>query len=419
MAVKLGSKENKKNMDRRWLASKYRNNRIYPVLVIFLLLTGFLSLSGYLIYSNIHELTLELLKKNAMNVAATTAKVVEQDIESYVTLTNVTDYEQEDYDEGYYNKMQQTFQEIKNETGASFIYTEKKLTGTEIAYIFDGEDPKSELFSPIGSVDNMGEIELMAYNKEVTVATDIVDWDYWGELLTGCSPIIDHRTGDVLGLVGVDFSLDYLNNLMERIRIIIAVFVTLIILLSTFLIYKLHGDKYTALNIDYLTRLHSKRYHDVKLNELIEKVRISKKPLSLMMIDMDNFKQINDQYGHDMGDNILRYGAQRIETLTRNNDICSRFGGDEFIVILPDANLEQAKMIGERLIEKFNNNDSVKEKTIIDDLDITLSIGVAELQDDMNERELTQCADEALYISKYKGKNRISAFGETKQGTCL
>ena len=183
----------------------------------------------------------------------------------------------------------------------------------------------------------------------------------------------------------------------------------LIVVLGTFLSHKLLKDKFTALNRDYLTDLYSKRYHDIKLKYLIKKAQETKMPLSLMMIDIDYFKQINDQYGHEIGDKIIKFVAQKIKLYTRNNDICSRFGGDEFTVILPGTNLNQGQLIANRIIEKLNDSDLDRIKKGIDNFDISLSIGIAEWHVGMSQEQLTHFADVAMYMAKEEGKNRVKA----------
>jgi len=371
----------------------------------FFLISIFLSLSGYFLYDSIRNLIVNELGNNAVNVAFTAAKFIEQDIDPFIALAKVEDYDRQEYDTDYYKRMQTLFRELKKNTGATFVFAEKKLSDLKIAYLIDGEDPSSELFSPIGTADNMGELELRVFKEGITGATDIENWEFWGKFVTGYAPIVDRSTGEVVGVVGVDFSFDYIENLLSKIRRLIIFPFLLILLLGTYILSRLAIDRSTALNIDYLTGLHNKRYHDVRLSSLIRKQRFYGRPLSLMIIDVDSFKEINDEFGHDVGDETLKMVARKIKLYTRSTDICSRVGGDEFAIILPETDLERARLIGERIVDRFRSDLSATKKDCYPE--ITLSIGVAQWREGMSARELNQLADVAMYRAKSKGRNGV------------
>ena len=100
----------------------------------------------------------------------------------------------------------------------------------------------------------------------------------------------------------------------------------------------------------------------------------------------------------------------------RSVDICSRYGGDEFIIILPNTNQNQAALIGERIREKISNQEMFIDN--VETIHASLSIGIAELNYNMNAEKLTECADRAMYISKNKGKNTITIFKEQNFVIC-
>jgi diguanylate cyclase (GGDEF)-like protein len=407
MGSSTGTLDEKEKTKVNLYARSFKNRLIRTWLFIFFVIAVFLSLSGYFLYDSIRNLVVYELGNNAVNIAFTTAKFIEQDIDPFIALMQVEEYDRQEYDTDYYNRMQALFRELKKNTGSTFIFAEKKLSDLEIAYLIDGEDPQSGLFSPIGTVDNMGELELRVFKEGITGATDIVDWEFWGKFVTGYAPIMDRSTGEVVGVVGVDFSFEYIENLLNRIRRLIIFTFLLIALLGTYILNRLVIDRSMALCIDYLTGLHSKRYHDVRLNSLIRKRRLSGKPLSLMIMDVDSFKEINDEFGHDVGDETLKVVARKIKLYTRSTDICSRVGGDEFAIILPETDLERARLIGERIVERFRRDLSRTKKD--GDPEITLSIGVAQWREGMNARELNQLADVAMYRAKGKGRNGVYA----------
>ena len=125
-----------------------------------------------------------------------------------------------------------------------------------------------------------------------------------------------------------------------------------------------------------------------------------KKPLSLIIVDIDHFKKVNDTYGHLTGDKILKSLAKLLQKQVRKNDIVARFGGEEFFIMLPNADIERAKQIGERL-RKATENSKFNPR-------ITISIGVTQYKDKDTLRTMTLRADKGLYISKDQGRNRVT-----------
>jgi len=407
MGSSTGTPDEKEKTKVDLYARSFKNRLLLTWLFIFVVIAVFLSLSGYFLYDSIRDLIVYELGNNAVNIAFTAAKFIEQDIDPFIALAEVEDYDLQEYDTDYYNRMQSLFRELKKNTGATFIFAEKKLSDSEIVYLIDGEDPQSGLFSPIGTVDSMGEFELRVFKECITGATDIVNWEFWGMFVTGYAPIVDRSKDEVVGVVGVDFSFEYIENLLNRIRQLIIFTFLLIALLGTYILNRLVIDRSTALSIDYLTGLHSKRYHDARLNSLIRKSRFSGKPLSLMIIDVDSFKEINDEFGHNVGDETLKVAARKIKLYTRSTDICSRVGGDEFAIILPETDLERARLVGERIVERFKRDLSSTKKD--GGPKITLSIGVAQWREGMSAREFNQLADVAMYRAKSKGRNGVFA----------
>ncbi|MFK0272283.1 two-component system cell cycle response regulator [Ensifer sp. KUDG1] len=160
---------------------------------------------------------------------------------------------------------------------------------------------------------------------------------------------------------------------------------------------------------DGLTGLHNRRYFDTHLKLLMDRAAARGRPLSICMTDIDRFKQVNDTYGHDVGDEVLREFANRIRTTVRGADLACRFGGEEFIVVMPDTSAEMAAGVAERL------------RTIIESLPfaipqadgplkVTASMGIATLRPGNDTAEaLLKRADTALYQAKHEGRNRVVA----------
>ena len=157
---------------------------------------------------------------------------------------------------------------------------------------------------------------------------------------------------------------------------------------------------------DALTGLYNRRYLETQLTQLIEQSADRGKGLSLLTLDIDFFKSVNDTYGHDAGDRVLQEVAGRIRGSVRNVDLACRTGGEEFVVVLPGAELQVAERVGERI------RKAIAAKPFLlgpgSHLTVTASLGVASLAsaDDTLE-DLLKRADRALYRAKREGRNRV------------
>ena len=377
----------------------YLSSRRTLVFGSILLLAAFLfSGIGLLIHNSIQTLIINELTQSSINTAVTAAAFIEADIASYEKLNEISDYENGQYDRDYYDHMQKIFRKIRKETGVDFIYTVKKVSDHKMAYILDGEDPESELFSPLGSLDELSDFEIQVFENGETISTGMRNWEGWGDYLSGFSPIINSE-GVVIGIIGADKSSDSLSYLMSSVDLIIILVALFMILLTTIYTYKIVHERAVAYNVDYLTKLSSRRYHDLQLRHRIDHLNHKGGDLSMMMIDVDNFKIINDEYGHEMGDHMLRHVAEIIRGNLRKSDISSRIGGDEFNIILPDTTLEEARKIADRIISEVQGT--------VAEFKISVSIGLATWVKEMNAIDITRLADMAMYKAKASGRNQV------------
>src|SRR5665213_2339368 len=160
---------------------------------------------------------------------------------------------------------------------------------------------------------------------------------------------------------------------------------------------------------DQLTGLHNRRYMSRHLDNLVSGAQKSGKPLAFLIMDIDHFKSVNDTYGHDIGDEVLRDFAGRISANVRGIDLACRYGGEEFVVVMPDTDFAFAMTIAERL------RKSVEETAFVisrdpGKLNVTISIGIAaSLRDGDTADGLLHRADQALYRAKREGRNRVVA----------
>jgi two-component system cell cycle response regulator len=158
---------------------------------------------------------------------------------------------------------------------------------------------------------------------------------------------------------------------------------------------------------DALTGLHNRRYMETHLSQLVEHSVNRGKPLSLLSIDVDFFKAVNDTYGHEVGDRVLQEIAQRIRECVRNVDMACRVGGEEFIVILPSTDKAIAGKIGER-IRKSVASSRLDVGLPDGGLKVSVSIGVTTLDGPQDKvDDILRRADQALYKAKRDGRNRV------------
>jgi diguanylate cyclase (GGDEF)-like protein len=159
---------------------------------------------------------------------------------------------------------------------------------------------------------------------------------------------------------------------------------------------KLYEDIRLMADTDELTGAYNYRYLKTRLEEELTKAKKQKAKLSLLMLDLDNFKEINDSKGHSEGDHVLGTLAQKLKTGLRKDDVFTRYGGDEFMVILPQTDKQEAIKIAHRI------------KRIVEETRLRTSIGVATYPDDSDQ--LIETADKALYKAKEKGKDLVYSF---------
>lgn len=167
-----------------------------------------------------------------------------------------------------------------------------------------------------------------------------------------------------------------------------------------------NAELYRASVTDELTQLSNVRYFRIRLATEIERSEKSAKPVSLLMIDLDHFKKINDTYGHPVGDEVIRATAAQLKANVRTTDTPARYGGEEMAVILPNCTAEHAVKVAEKIRMSLEKLEIVTEKG---PLKFTASLGVATYPDHADNREsLIEKADQALYRAKHGGRNRVA-----------
>ncbi len=158
---------------------------------------------------------------------------------------------------------------------------------------------------------------------------------------------------------------------------------------------------------DALTGLFNRRYMETHLATLVEQAAARGKPIAVLVVDIDHFKAVNDTHGHDAGDDVLREFALRIRKSIRNIDLACRYGGEEFVIVMPETEMAVAAMVAERLRRRIATQPFAIQQGARN-LEVTISIGIAALgASGDNAAAILKRADLALYRAKRDGRNRV------------
>jgi diguanylate cyclase (GGDEF)-like protein len=227
-----------------------------------------------------------------------------------------------------------------------------------------------------------------------------------------CHKNQNYSLGDVRGGISISLDIEELENKIRHntMTIVVAGIVSTLLLLGLIyylmsrLIKKLEEARQMIEEIaitDQLTEVFNRRHIMSRLEEEFEQVKRLKKNVSCIMADIDNFKHINDSYGHLVGDQVLKAISHRIRNTVRAYDILGRYGGEEFLIIMPDTTLEEARGLAERIRIR------VKEEKV-NTTTVTMSLGVVCVEEsDRSLDDIIRRADQNLYSAKKAGKDRV------------
>jgi len=216
------------------------------------------------------------------------------------------------------------------------------------------------------------------------------------------------NAGNILLLLIISALVYHYIDVAYTIRFIVTLTLTIIlanIVLS--IIVDLHRRLLDQALVDPLTGVFNRRYMERCLSDAIERLRRNSAPTSLLLIDVDRFKSINDQFGHAKGDSVLKGIVSLIEKRSRKLDLLFRIGGEEFMLLLPDTQEPAAALVAEDL------RASTAESLLLEGWQVTLSIGVAELRPGESPDSWMKHADDALYAAKKAGRNRVVCAGQS------
>lgn len=155
---------------------------------------------------------------------------------------------------------------------------------------------------------------------------------------------------------------------------------------------------------DGLTGVYNRASFNDRIKIEVEKARRTGRSLFVIMLDLDHFKRINDNYGHQTGDMVLKIFASQTKKVIRNIDFIGRYGGEEFVVLLPEIKLELALEIAERIRKKIENTKLIYNKKTFK---VTVSVGMTAYKEGDTPESLIERADQALYQAKNSGRNKV------------
>jgi len=224
-----------------------------------------------------------------------------------------------------------------------------------------------------------------------------------------------YRLGDVRGGISVSFQVGELKEKLRRNLLVIgglgtATFILLvvsIVLLFRQMVRRLQEARAELMRLattDALTGLANRRTILERLEEEVERHRRTDRPLACILLDIDHFKRINDRFGHPAGDEVLRQVARQLQTGVRVYDTAGRYGGEEFLAVLPEADPEAGRLVAERLRALVAG-----EVRCGDGEAVTASFGLAQYRKDESADALLARADQALYRAKEAGRNRVES----------
>lgn len=223
----------------------------------------------------------------------------------------------------------------------------------------------------------------------------------------------NYYTGSFINIEGIDGetkaylisyqendSLNFINQNFYTTIVISFIFLALTIILLTIIFSSNSRLRFLAHN-DQLTEVSNRRHLTKVLEREYERSRRYNNPFSLIIFDIDHFKSINDNYGHDQGDLILKELSKLVKKNIRKSDYFGRWGGEEFVVIAPESSLQDAEKFAEKLRREIEGYNFMEKRNI------TASFGAAEIKTEDNIDQLIKRADDALYRAKENGRNRV------------
>jgi diguanylate cyclase (GGDEF)-like protein len=370
-------------------------------------------------------------------------RILEESVKAQLISTSIAAMERIDVERFYaYNSLEDIYNDIDEymrtlaalrelhyQTGVGYIYALKKI-GDDYYFIFD-TDPEMVTPEDIFEVyRDISQVHLDAFDGIKSAGIMNVS-DEYGDFSTGAVPI--WKNGRVVGVVSTDIDDIYIKGSREAaVRNTITLFVTLAITMGilTIIVWqlmrrvsKMQDKLYHMANYDTLTGLPNRQYLMDYLTKITDGAKNNHEAFALMLIDIDNFKRVNDSAGHDAGDELLCLIANYLDSVDKEHkaksfrpsagvlNVSARIGGDEFIKVIPDiSTVEQAEIASKHILENLHSGGIDR---FIEEFDVGLSIGVAVFPyHSENFHVLIKYADLAMYYAKKTGKHSHMVYND-------
>jgi diguanylate cyclase (GGDEF)-like protein len=365
---------------------------VVPLLAI----SAALCTSYVLSYYYIKDMIIEQMSLDAKSTAVAIEYIIEDDIESYNEFV-----EERIAGMPYYNKMMDRFTRLKEENNTiKYIYTIRKIEEGRTEFVLDADYAEQyPAGAKIQFAEDFGnEVSLKTMETGIANIMPPTDSINFGILIGGSAPIF--HNGEVVGAVGVDIDIQTVYSILNNYLIISIIIGLVIVLFCTLVLVKSSDTLLQDVVKDKLTKAYQKKYTNKIINSGIESAQRLKQNFSILMLDLDHFKSVNDTYGHIFGDVVLSTTATVIANNIRKEDQFIRCGGEEFIVAAPNTDLKQAIELAERIRVNVENHE-IYNRENDKRLHVTISIGVAAIKErDIDLFKLLELADKALYKAK-------------------
>lgn len=360
----------------------------------------------------------ESIKSQLISISIAARGILDVDkFDSYNSMEDINN------DIEFYEETRARLRSLQEQVGAEYIYALKLIDG-KYYFVFDTDYEDEAVFIeyeiyPVHERAFLGE--------ESAGVMNVID--EYGNFNSGAVPIL--KDGKVIGIISTDIEDTYIqesnqtafNNYFILILSLVITIGTMIVIISLLLknINKIQDKLFRMANYDVLTGLPNRQYLMSYLTTLVKKTSDKQVPFALLLIDLDNFKKVNDNAGHDAGDELLRHIAAYLESIHENAkqfrpaagilNVSARIGGDEFIQIIPGiATEDELQMVIKKLLDNFSSNtlDHYIEK-----YQVGMSIGAALFPyHSENYNVLIKFADMAMYYAKNSGKNTYCIYNE-------
>lgn len=363
--------------------------------MVFVVFLAIMVVFGVFMYRSTARTMKEQLGNKCLGIAEAVAVFIEEDIQGYRQFIDTLDTESD-----YYINTKAALEKIRyaNSENIRFLYTEVRNGEDGMMYVLDGEREGDVLYSPPGSTDALTVTRRIAYTDGTSLVGDFTVNKY-GTLLSAYAAVEDPATGELVGLVGVDVSKDQYDAVIHnQLYVLFGCILLLVLMVAVTLVFS-SAKVEKLIVMDSLTGTYNKSYFLRALKEPLRQMRKKSAPLTVIMADLDHFKNVNDTYGHPFGDVVLESVAASIGAVLRKSDCLARYGGEEFAAFMPGLGTDMAAEVAERIRMKVEQTP-IHNEELDEDIYVTISIGVALAAEGQSAADVIAVADKALYLAK-------------------